>query len=348
MINLEGTLRQELVGFLSGIDILQTEDGRRAMLRDAGLKSLIPRIRLTGATSLAVGNIGDYLAQWGTVEGQEALFLFLSALLNEVGGEGQKALHAFMEALGYHQKGMPDIGAAERPTPPDQLLEKMIGEPTLQPIRFLERALQLARSVAYIEVTTSSFIDKGTGFMLSPGLLLTNNHVLPTKTAAEQAAFQFNYQQTLQGDLGPVKTYRVKKDGVFHTDADLDYTIVELADTPGEEWGFIPLSAGASVHRDDRVNIIQHPDGRPKQISFRNNFVEYVDGRVLQYVTHTERGSSGSPVFNDRWELVALHHAGGIIREPNTQRRYYRNEGIIVKAILGSLPQNVTSALDIA
>jgi len=341
MINLEGKLRQELVNFLSGIDILQTNDGRRAVLKDAGLKRLITRIKLTGATRLAVGNIVDYLAQWGTVEGQEALFLFLSALLNEVGGGGQQALQAFIEELGYHQKGMPEIEAAERPTSPDQLLEKMIGEPTLQPMHFLERALQLARSVAYV-------VDIGTGFMLSPALLLTNNHVLPTRTAAEQAAFQFNYQQTLQGNLGPVKTYRMKQDGLFHTDQNLDYTIVELADTPGAEWGFIPLSTGSSVGRDDRVNIIQHPGGRPKQISFRNNFVEYVDGRVLQYVTHTERGSSGSPVFNDRWELVALHHSGGSIREPSTQRQYYRNEGIIVKAIRDSLPQNVVDNLDIA
>ncbi|MER5327117.1 trypsin-like serine peptidase [Streptosporangium roseum] len=28
------------------------------------------------------------------------------------------------------------------------------------------------------------------------------------------------------------------------------------------------------------------------------------------YQTDTEPGSSGSPVFNDQWEIVALHHAG--------------------------------------
>ena len=30
----------------------------------------------------------------------------------------------------------------------------------------------------------------------------------------------------------------------------------------------------------------------------------------LYYRTDTEPGSSGSPCFNDPWELVALHHSG--------------------------------------
>ena len=33
-------------------------------------------------------------------------------------------------------------------------------------------------------------------------------------------------------------------------------------------------------------------------------------GEVLHhYSTDTEAGSSGSPVFNDQWEVVALHHS---------------------------------------
>lgn len=49
-------------------------------------------------------------------------------------------------------------------------------------------------------------------------------------------------------------------------------------------------------------------------------------------------GSSGSPVLNDAWEVVALHHAGGDISEPTTQRRYFRNEGILINKILANLP----------
>ncbi len=41
--------------------------------------------------------------------------------------------------------------------------------------------------------------------------------------------------------------------------------------------------------------IIQIPSGKPD---------------FLYYTTDTEPGSSGSPCFNDQWELIALHHSG--------------------------------------
>jgi len=95
------------------------------------------------------------------------------------------------------------------------------------------------------------------------------------------------------------------------------------------------------------VNIIQHPAGRPKEISFQSNFVEYTGGNVVQYVTSTLNGSSGSPVFNDGWEVVALHHAGGNIPEPTTQKRYFRNEGILAEKILFDLPPKIREMLNV-
>src|SRR5262249_23055923 len=32
--------------------------------------------------------------------------------------------------------------------------------------------------------------------------------------------------------------------------------------------------------------------------------------KFAHYETDTEQGSSGSPVFNDQWEVIALHHSG--------------------------------------
>ena len=84
--------------------------------------------------------------------------------------------------------------------------------------------------------------------------------------------------------------------------------------------------------------FIQHSQGLPKQISLQNNFVEYVGGNVVQYVTSTLPGSSGSPVFNDAWEVVAIHHSGGNIPEPTTQKQYSRNEGILIESILSDIP----------
>ncbi|MBW4472726.1 MAG: trypsin-like peptidase domain-containing protein [Stenomitos rutilans HA7619-LM2] len=63
--------------------------------------------------------------------------------------------------------------------------------------------------------------------------------------------------------------------------------------------------------RGDSVIVVQHPKGRQKQIVLNNNEVItnglYED--FLRYKADADYGSSGSPAFNTRWELVALHHA---------------------------------------
>jgi hypothetical protein len=44
-----------------------------------------------------------------------------------------------------------------------------------------------------------------------------------------------------------------------------------------------------------------------KKIGMVHNVVRYV-GDAIRYRTDTEEGSSGSPVFNEQWQVVALHH----------------------------------------
>jgi V8-like Glu-specific endopeptidase len=85
------------------------------------------------------------------------------------------------------------------------------------------------------------------------------------------------------------------------------------------------------------LTIIQHPGGHYKKISLQNNFVEYVDDFVVQYTTSTEPGSSGSPALSDDLDVVAIHHSGGQLTEPSTKRRYLRNEGVRISAILADL-----------
>jgi V8-like Glu-specific endopeptidase len=94
-----------------------------------------------------------------------------------------------------------------------------------------------------------------------------------------------------------------------------------------------------AVKVGDHVNIIQHPGGAQKQISFVANVVAFVGGGRVQYLTDTLPGSSGSPVFDTDWNLIALHHSGGWLTEPNaaTKSTYYRNEGIAIDSIIQDL-----------
>ncbi len=62
----------------------------------------------------------------------------------------------------------------------------------------------------------------------------------------------------------------------------------------------------------------------------------------VQYVADTMEGSSGSPVFNRKWEVVALHHSGtpyppdaaGVTLKKAWKGRFRVNEGIPMRNIL--------------
>jgi hypothetical protein len=118
-----------------------------------------------------------------------------------------------------------------------------------------------------------------------------------------------------------------------------DWTVVRVkGDTAA--WGFLEL-ADVTVKVKDYVNIIQHPYGLPKQIALYHNIVAFADDNRVQYLTDTDRGSSGSPVFDSNWNVVALHHRGGDLPEPGSGgATYFRNQGIHVRALLKGLAKH--------
>jgi V8-like Glu-specific endopeptidase len=247
------------------------------------------------------------------------------------------------EALQQAQRGAPPPTiAGPEPTAwrsnrsPAQL-EKILGHAsTLVPISFLEIGLAKARSVAKVRLPGGA---SGSGFLTDDDLLITNHHVLPDKAAAGAATVLFNYQQTAAGLSAEVEECRLLPDDRFQTSDLDDWTAVRVAGHPGARWGALPL-APADLAVGSRVNIVQHPAGRQKQISLLFNLVAYVGENRVQYLTDTEPGSSGSPVFDDRWKVVALHHSGGWLPEPgraDQDATFYRNEGILIDTIIDGL-----------
>lgn len=199
------------------------------------------------------------------------------------------------------------------------VLERIIG-PTndLLPLRYLEMGLQKARSVCRIEIHNrdGGFEGYGTGFLVSPDLLMTNHHVLSSSAAASRSLAEFNYED--DAALVPRSTHLYKLDPgrFFFTDKNLDMTLVAVQPkaTDGAaltENGSLPLIAesGKAV-RGETVSVVQHPEGHKKQIALRANQVIDVFDDFVHYETDTLPGSSGSPVFNDQWDVVALHHSG--------------------------------------
>lgn len=229
----------------------------------------------------------------------------------------------------------------KRPLDSDQL-EKITGrQSTLMPIAFLEKGLERAKSVVRMDLGKRG---NGSGFLIGDDILLTNHHVLEDIAQAREAKAQFNYQQTLSGLSADYEEYELDPDSLFKTSADDDWTAVKVkskqGETPGSKWGLLNI-AEQDPQVDDFTIIIQHPSGGPKQIALYHNVIAYIDSdkRIMQYLTDTEPGSSGSPVFDTQWNVIALHHSGGWLREPgkDPKQKFYRNEGIHINTVIAGL-----------
>lgn len=219
------------------------------------------------------------------------------------------------------------------------LLEKIIGgRSALQPIHVLELGLRRARSVARVVLASG---ETGSGFLTHDNLLITNHHVIPSADAARSARVQFNYQQTVDLRDAPVAEFTLAPDEGFATSPtrEHDWTAVRVRGHPNEQWGALTLRR-VQPQKNDWINIIQHPGGGPKQVALYDNLIVYVDDTRIQYLTDTLPGSSGSPAFNSEWQVIAVHHSGGWLREPQagpTGQRYYRNEGIHINTVIDGL-----------
>lgn len=225
----------------------------------------------------------------------------------------------------------PDVNALGWRGRGGQTYEKLLGkQSTLVPISFLEVGMRRSRAVARIRLRNGGL---GTGFLIPGDLLVTNHHVLPDGNAAAGAVIHLNYQKTIDGHDAEVEELPLDPAAFFTTSREDDCTIVNVTGQPTARWGAIEL-APTALRADDRVNIIQHPGGDQKQLSFFHNLVVYVGEGRVQYLTDTLPGSSGSPVFDKDWRLCALHHSGGWIPEPGSRERFYRNEGIHVDRVI--------------
>ncbi|MFE0500093.1 DNA/RNA non-specific endonuclease [Lysobacter soli] len=216
-------------------------------------------------------------------------------------------------------------------------------------VGFLDLGVLTARAVARV-----AYLDgrpQGSGFMVSNRLFLTNNHVIPTPESADALCIEFDYQTDARGNRMPVSRFQLDPNAFFLTDErdDLDYTLIAVGERLEgaftlEAFGYCALSSSRDKHAlGEFVNIVQHPDGRLKELVLRENRLVARESHVLHYIADTEPGSSGSPVFNDQWQVVALHHWGGPWRQTvgadGQPLQTDVNEGIRISVILEDLRQ---------
>jgi endonuclease G len=209
--------------------------------------------------------------------------------------------------------------AADGASPSKLEFERILSSNDLVDINYLERGLQVSRAVCRIILIGPGGGDRGyaTGFMVSPRLLLTNHHVFPSFSDADGATAEFNYELDILGHPKPTTRFNVAPRTYYWANEELDFALVAIDPEPAlgsaslAEFGWLRLNPDVGkINETEFVSLVQHPGGSPKECSIRENQLIKIEATTLVYKSDTAPGSSGSPVFNDSWQVVGLHHSG--------------------------------------
>lgn len=220
----------------------------------------------------------------------------------------------------------------------------------------------IAKAVGRITTSQSTpVVPKGTAFFIcaDPLLIMTNYHVLDSgyddktrttetlnfdyvKDVIEESSVQFSYYQSKGRSL---HLAQLIADDYLCYSLDLDYMIMRIEPQSADLKGFnqrkpIKLK-NPSVGQG--VRIIQHAKGMPKSYSMTTiDAILSAKGDRMCYNAKTENGSSGSPVFNNAWAIIALHNAECEVKP--------LNKGIPIECICEDLRKrypNVAKILDL-
>ncbi|AKL69181.1 MULTISPECIES: trypsin-like peptidase domain-containing protein [Streptomyces] len=291
------------------------------------------------------------------VDGSVPLEVWLrNAVAQTVAADPLAVFQRALDEVARNAAGEPDVpaGPAEGETK-----EEVVHHDDTVPFEFLQGGALAGLSVARIKVSPyqsgaplqpNGYPHSGTGWLIAPGLLVTNHHVVNARTrsateltavAPDDLRLQARGSRS-RFDYGAdeTETEEVTASELVAWDEGLDYAILRLSDQlarPALRVATVPLT----VDREEpvAVNIIQHPGGLPKRVALRNNLVYETDGDDVRYFTDTRGGSSGSPVFTDDWKVVALHRGTRRVEDVSFQGKTtaFVNVGTQISSVLRHL-----------
>jgi hypothetical protein len=232
---------------------------------------------------------------------------------------------------------------------------------------WLQRALTVQNNVCRIEIPLNTGDTAyGTGFLISNDLVMTNWHVVEplegtgpgvaAQARAKNVRCRFDYQVLSDGSKSEGTVFSLapewrvfwspnNADNTEPSDEQLDCAVLRLSKPAGSlavgpnpdgggvqrGWIELPSEASSPLLPATPLFIVQHPQAEPVKLALDTSAITGVNAarNRVRYRTNTEPGSSGSPCFDQNWNLLALHHSG----EDNYKPTW--NEGIPMDKIVG-------------
>lgn len=296
-VQLSGQQERQLHDAL--LDAFPTESALAQMARFGGVTRNLAVIAGSGRLGEVVFN----LLVWAGAHNKIADLLIAARNANPT----NVLLRTFAETVGL---------AAQTPTQAELEAMVMVSVRFQQVEQWRETMSQRELAVCRVEIPGVSY---GTGFLVSPDLLMTNYHVLQPvidqPTLAPSVLLRFDYKMSADGvTLRPGEIYRLADTPDWLIDSSkpgqLDYALVRVAGAPGDQpvggqpeaptrgW-LTPLAHSFVV--GEPLLILQHPEARP--LCFAPGAVTAIaaDQQSITYSANTLRGSSGSPWHPHRY-----------------------------------------------
>lgn len=377
-------INSDVIKTLCNYQPLSSRSGRDSWLMNnlsSKVRNVIVRRHDNCRTDLTF--IFDAIGKLQLSDGQWPIVILIDALIVDT-----EDLKIGDELKSLRKELMKALEPSDNITYIPEFKEIVIGRDEKLPIKFMERGWQSSRSVARVEVKrTIGGVGYGTGWLIAPNLLLTNHHVIEARERKEGKISHQDFCTQAKGavvrfDFNDNSENYVEFQSIELIDAneELDYALLSIGNesilTQNErkllsDWGFLKVaSSQPELIKGTNLNIIQHPGGRPKELAIRTNFYLNTTRKRhrLHYLSDTEGGSSGSPIFNDNWEVIGLHRAwvyyddyykGQPIKFNNLGLHYNTaefseqsvmqiNEGVLIHSIIenihDSIKQKISSA----
>ena len=269
--------------------------------------------------------------------------------------EHSKILHVLNSALLDREGGQVqipsynDLGVDPQEFLSDVNFEKKLGKDGPQLFQWYLNGIKRSQAVGIIKDRNGQ--PAGTGFLVrasdlnsswdSSLVMVTNEHVVSNNPAGRSNPPLLPEQVRVMFEVlsGQNIQYSISEVMWSSSQDNLDVTIFRLDKEVSGTVDPYPLRESLpKLNNNERIYVIGHPEGGGLSLSIHDNMLLDHKDPKIHYRTPTEPGSSGSPVFDKNWELIAVHHAGGKnVKMLNGEGYYAANEGIWVQSVLRAI-----------